>query len=321
MLARRADVAVHSRAKVQRRKSCDGSGRQLLMAKLPYMRLYGDDLVSDTVMLSDAEFGAYLRIIIALWRFKGSLPFDHKRLAKIAGTTAKNWPRRWAAIEGYFVVAGGKISQSRVTAELRRAPLPEELSGAESGLFQRTPGEPRSSDKPLESLDPASARVSAGDSASASEPEEEVADPPSEHQQPVRADDWPEGGVEAWKGALAAIGHGRLRLGAEGGLVTSAGIIIGWRRDGLSFDMDVLPLVEGLCRRQTEPVRSWKFFDGAVRQQHASRTRPANLLPLVGVARDDRLARKNDNLARAHASAHRVAARARDAAGDGGGGD
>ena len=72
--------------------------------KLPFLPLFVDELTNDTQDLSAAEFGAYIRLLTALWR-RDCKPLmnDHVRLARIAKVT-RGWKAIWAAIEGHFRV-------------------------------------------------------------------------------------------------------------------------------------------------------------------------------------------------------------------------
>jgi len=99
------------------------------------MKLYVADLEADTRELSAAQFGAYVRILSALWRKDGSFPLHHAALARIAGIDLGNWKRHiWPAIKGYFKIAveklgevvGEVISQKRLSAELQSAKLETE---------------------------------------------------------------------------------------------------------------------------------------------------------------------------------------------------
>ena len=61
------------------------------MAELPFMPVATDALIADTAHMSAAEFGAYMRILIAMWRNGGWLPDDEQALRRIAGVTGKHW--------------------------------------------------------------------------------------------------------------------------------------------------------------------------------------------------------------------------------------
>lgn len=84
------------------------------------------------------------------------------------------------------------------------------------------------------------------------------------------ADDWPDGGNK---------GHARLlidRLASpwldpnkSPDLITTAGRLAAWKRDGASWEHDVVPVVSGLVAKRRQRIGTWKFFDGAIAQSIA----------------------------------------------------
>ena len=85
------------------------------MAEAPFMPFATDAFVADTTALDDAETGAYMMLLVDLWRSDtGTLPLDHKKLARTARCQQAAWPDRWDAIKGYFDITDGVISQARV---------------------------------------------------------------------------------------------------------------------------------------------------------------------------------------------------------------
>ncbi len=58
------------------------------MAEFPTMPVRTDALLGDTTHLSATEFGAYVRMLLSMWRNGGWLPNDPKRLARYATLTA-----------------------------------------------------------------------------------------------------------------------------------------------------------------------------------------------------------------------------------------
>jgi uncharacterized protein YdaU (DUF1376 family) len=85
----------------------------------PYMPLYVGDYLADTTHLSTMEHGAYLLIIMALWRNGGELPNDPNRIAKCAKLTMDKWRRIESTIMEFFAVDGDRIIHARVTKELQ----------------------------------------------------------------------------------------------------------------------------------------------------------------------------------------------------------
>lgn len=91
------------------------------MARFPAMPLWTDALIADTSDLTTAEFGAYVRLLIAAWRSPDcALPDDNVRLARMAGDH-KNWHRLRPRVMAFFTLgADGRWRQKRLTAERER---------------------------------------------------------------------------------------------------------------------------------------------------------------------------------------------------------
>ena len=76
------------------------------------MPLYIGDYVADTIGLSNAEHGAYLRCIMAYWMAGESL--EDRRLKEICG-------REFNRVQQFFVWEGHRWHHKRIDAELRDA--------------------------------------------------------------------------------------------------------------------------------------------------------------------------------------------------------
>jgi uncharacterized protein YdaU (DUF1376 family) len=77
------------------------------MAEAPFWPVEVGPLQGDTMDLSDAEYGAYMRLMAAQWANKGQpLARTPAKLARIAGTPEKQWQARWRGIAHYFEVQG-----------------------------------------------------------------------------------------------------------------------------------------------------------------------------------------------------------------------
>ena len=88
------------------------------MAEYPAIPLWTDAYLGDTQHLTTIEHGAYLLLLIAMWRAGGNLPNDDKRLARITRLGPKQWLRVKDTIWEFFEVSSDSISQRRLTAEL-----------------------------------------------------------------------------------------------------------------------------------------------------------------------------------------------------------
>lgn len=87
-----------------------------------YMRLYIGDWLEATADLTLEEEGAYMRLVMHLWKRGGVLPLDHTRLARMLRIPEADWRRIWDAIARMFIVDESKtISHRRVNKELEHA--------------------------------------------------------------------------------------------------------------------------------------------------------------------------------------------------------
>lgn len=91
-----------------------------LMSPPPYMKLYIADYLAETTHLTAPEHGAYLLLLMAMWRADGKLPRDEIRLAKIARCSTEQWADVRTSVLEYFQVFGGTLRQRRVTKEIAR---------------------------------------------------------------------------------------------------------------------------------------------------------------------------------------------------------
>lgn len=91
------------------------------MSAAPFMQLYVGDYLSDTLHLTTEQHGAYLLLLMTMWRADARLPNDPVKLARICRVTTKRWPSIWAEIEGFFEVDGEFITNNRLTKEHQKA--------------------------------------------------------------------------------------------------------------------------------------------------------------------------------------------------------
>ena len=88
------------------------------MAAPPYMKLYIADYLADTTHLAASEHGAYLLLLMAMWRAGGRLPRDDGRLAKIAKMAPEEWADAKPILLEFFCVAGGHLKHRRLSKEI-----------------------------------------------------------------------------------------------------------------------------------------------------------------------------------------------------------
>lgn len=91
------------------------------MSGRTWMPLYWADLLTDTVHLSPAELGAYMRLIGRYWVSGEPLPDDAARLRRITGMSEREWSASRDALRDLFTVEDGVWRHGRVEAELADA--------------------------------------------------------------------------------------------------------------------------------------------------------------------------------------------------------
>lgn len=107
------------------------------MSAPPYMQLYVADYLGDTRHLTTEQHGAYLLLLMAMWRAGGSLPNDQRKLARMTGLTAARWGKIASDVVAFFDVANGVMTHRRVQKELEKASQTSDHrreSGARGGL-------------------------------------------------------------------------------------------------------------------------------------------------------------------------------------------
>lgn len=98
----------------------------------------------------------------------------------------------------------------------------------------------------------------------------------------IPVDDWPAGNADAHAKLLVAeVNSPWLDPNKSPDLVTTRGRVAAWRRDGASWEFDVLPVVTGLCANRRGKVASWKYFDDAIARSIAD-NRAALDIPEAG---------------------------------------
>jgi len=84
----------------------------------PFMKLWHSELIADTAHLSANEFGAYMLLLMAMWRNGGTLPNDDKLLARYARLTRGQWTKMKATILAFMKCNENEITQVRLMTEL-----------------------------------------------------------------------------------------------------------------------------------------------------------------------------------------------------------
>lgn len=90
------------------------------MSAPPYMPLYVADYLGDTRHLSTEQHGAYLLLLMAMWRAGGRLPNEAAKLARIAGLSAARWAKLEADVLELFDVRDDDIGHKRIQKEFEK---------------------------------------------------------------------------------------------------------------------------------------------------------------------------------------------------------
>lgn len=91
------------------------------MTDIPFMQLYIADYLGDTMHLTTEQHGAYLLLLMAMWRNGGSLPNDEKKLARIVRLSTRRWRNIRDDVMGLLVVDENTITQKRLQKEHNKA--------------------------------------------------------------------------------------------------------------------------------------------------------------------------------------------------------
>jgi uncharacterized protein YdaU (DUF1376 family) len=87
-----------------------------------WMPIYVADLIADTAHLTTVQFGAYVRLLCAMWRSEdGTLSDNPETLGRLTGVHAPRWPGVWRSINAFISIDGGKLTNDGLRAELAKA--------------------------------------------------------------------------------------------------------------------------------------------------------------------------------------------------------
>lgn len=91
------------------------------MSQNPFMQLYVGDYLADTLDLTTEQHGAYLLLLMTMWRHGARLPNDPSKLARIARVSARRWHLVWSEIQHFFYVDGDDVRNKRLDREHQKA--------------------------------------------------------------------------------------------------------------------------------------------------------------------------------------------------------
>jgi len=86
--------------------------------KPSHIPVFPDAYLRDTTHLTTEEHGAYFLLLLAAWGNENcDLPFDEKRLAKLAKMSLAKWRKVSSNVLEFWTIERGRISQKRLQKE------------------------------------------------------------------------------------------------------------------------------------------------------------------------------------------------------------
>jgi uncharacterized protein YdaU (DUF1376 family) len=109
------------------------------MTTRPFMQLYIADYLGDTQHLTTEQHGAYLLLLMAMWKAGGELPNDEETLKTITRADSKRWPYIARAVLPFFTIDGDSIAQKRLAREIKRreAVSSQQRAASQQGVLAR----------------------------------------------------------------------------------------------------------------------------------------------------------------------------------------
>lgn len=105
----------------------------------PYMPFWTDKYLGATTHLNATEHGAYLLLLIVMWRQGGSLPNDDELLRKYARLTQRQWKKVKPVIWPFFNVSETSLCQSRLQRVFNEVTNRREVNSANAkSRWQKT---------------------------------------------------------------------------------------------------------------------------------------------------------------------------------------
>lgn len=90
------------------------------MSSRPFMQLYVADYLGDTMHLSCEQHGGYMLLLMTMWQNGGTLPNDHKKLARICRVTPAKFKGIAVDVLPYFTESGAHLTHNRLTKEIEK---------------------------------------------------------------------------------------------------------------------------------------------------------------------------------------------------------
>ena len=291
------------------------------MSAPPFMPLYVAEYRADTGHLGTVEHGAYLLLLMAMWRANGKLPADDERLSRLTLLSADEWAKVKPVVLEFFTRRGGVLIHKRVAVELKRYTDRVEQRKRAGKIGAKKVQKTSAGENINENNenDPNLALAKTGhllrnQNQNQNQKDKDIGgeglgargreDGSLGSQAPEPPTDWPAVGENLAALAAREI-SAMLDPARTPGLVTTAARMAAWKRAGASWREDVIPALQVLTAAATEPIKSWAYFDGAIARSVSARSRPLE----VGEAVAGRgvVVSLGDRIAEEHARANDLA--------------
>lgn len=292
------------------------------MSAPPFMPLYVAEYRADTGHLGTVEHGAYLLLLMAMWRANGKLPADDERLSRLTLLSADEWAKVKPVVLEFFTRRGGVLTHKRVAVELKRYTdrVEQRKRAGKIGAkkAQKTSAVENINENNENDPDLALAKTGhllRNQNQNQNQKDKDIGgeglgargreDGSPGSAAPEPPGDWPEVGEKLVDLAAGEVGSAMLDPARTPGLLTSSGRFAAWKRAGASWREDVIPALQVLTAAAVEPIRSWSYFDSAIARSVSARSRPLE----VGEAVAGRgvVVSLGDRIAEEHARANDLA--------------
>src|ERR1017187_4443174 len=90
------------------------------MSNLDELPLSTSAYLSDTLHLSLPQHGAYLLILMSMWRAGGWIADDEVKLANTCRLSVKKWLKIEGQVRALLILENGKLSQKRLLSEVEK---------------------------------------------------------------------------------------------------------------------------------------------------------------------------------------------------------
>lgn len=269
-----------------------GRSRAVLstMAEYPALPLWTDAYLGDTTHLTTLEHGAYLLLLMAMWRATGCrLPNDDKALSRYARLTSGQWLRIKPTVMAFFRVDGSWLTQGRLTDEHAAVKAHSKRQSARSkARWAKSPSAEnhkavRQEDVLSSNAPDANLLSDNGFGNTAGMPERCYPHPSplktAADAMRARAQDADRDAVPDRHKRVRQIGDAVLRLMGiapdDPHWTGDYGRIHQWLADGADPEADIYPTVTRLVAKLRGKLpRSLAYFDAAIADARADRTRP-----------------------------------------------